>query len=41
MNSIAHPAAVAPATTRVGSSGPGFRHTFPANSLTVLALSTN
>jgi alpha-L-arabinofuranosidase len=40
MNSIAHPTAVAPATHRVGSSGATFRHTFPASSLTVLALST-
>ena len=40
MNSVAHPTAVAPATQRVGSSGATFRHTFPANSLTVLALTT-
>ena len=40
MNSLAHPTAVAPTTQRVGSSGAAFRHTFPANSLTVLALST-
>jgi alpha-L-arabinofuranosidase len=40
MNSIAHPMAVSPTTTKIGSSGPVFSHTFPANSLTVLALST-
>jgi len=40
MNSVTHPTAVAPATEKLGSSGPVFRHTFPANSLTVLALST-
>jgi alpha-L-arabinofuranosidase len=40
MNSIAHPMEVSPATQRVGSSGPDFRHTFPPNSLTVLSLST-
>lgn len=40
MNSIAHPMAVSPTMQRVGSSGPSFSHTFPANSLTVLALTT-
>lgn len=38
MNSLAHPTAVAPATTALGRSGPTFRHTFPANSVTVLSL---
>jgi alpha-L-arabinofuranosidase len=41
MNSISHPTTVAPATMRVGPTGPSFRHTFPPNSLTVLALSTS
>jgi len=40
MNSIAHPTMVSPSTQKVGPSGPGFRHTFPANSLTVLTLTT-
>lgn len=40
MNSITHPTAVAPATSKLGSSGPVFRHTFPPSSLTVLTLST-
>jgi alpha-L-arabinofuranosidase len=39
-NSIAHPMAVAPATHKVGPSSPTFTHTFPPNSLTVLALAT-
>jgi hypothetical protein len=39
-NSIAHPTAISPVTGRLGSSGASFRHTFPANSLTVLALTT-
>jgi alpha-L-arabinofuranosidase len=41
MNSIAHPMAVSPSSHWIGSSGPDFSHTFPANSLTVLALSTS
>jgi alpha-L-arabinofuranosidase len=41
MNSIAHPMAVSPSSHRIGSSGPDFTRTFPANSLTVLALSTS
>jgi alpha-L-arabinofuranosidase len=41
MNSIAHPAAIAPAAHPVGSSGSSFTRTFPASSLTVLALSTS
>ena len=41
MNSIAHPTAVSPTTRRVGPSGPSFRYTFPASSLTVLSLSTS
>jgi Alpha-L-arabinofuranosidase C-terminal domain len=40
MNSLTHPTAVAPATSKLSSSGPVFRHTFPPSSLTVLALST-
>ncbi len=40
MNSIGHPTAVVPAAHRVGASGPSFRHTFPASSLTVLSLAT-
>lgn len=40
MNSLAHPTAVAPATAALGRSGATFRHTFPANSVTVLALNT-
>ena len=40
MNSIAHPAAVSPVTRPVGHLGPSFRCTFPASSLTVLALHT-
>lgn len=39
MNSIARPLTVAPATRPVGHLGPSFRYTFPASSLTVLALS--
>lgn len=39
-NSIAHPTAISPVTGRLGPSGASFRHTFPANSLTVLALTT-
>jgi alpha-L-arabinofuranosidase len=38
MNSLAHPTAVAPATTALGRLDPTFRHTFPASSVTVLAL---
>ena len=41
LNSIAHPRAVSPSSHRIGSSGPDFTRTFPANSLTVLALSTS
>jgi alpha-L-arabinofuranosidase len=40
MNSIAHPTAVVPTTHQLGASGASFEHTFPANSLTVLALTT-
>jgi alpha-L-arabinofuranosidase len=41
MNSIAQPTAISPVTSRLGPSGATFRHTFPANSLTVLTLSTS
>jgi alpha-L-arabinofuranosidase len=40
MNSIARPAEVVPVARKVGRSGPRFPHTFPPNSLTVLALAT-
>ena len=40
MNSIAHPAAISPATSRLGPAPASFRHTFPASSVTVLALTT-
>jgi Alpha-L-arabinofuranosidase C-terminal domain len=41
MNSLAHPTAISPVTRPVGPQGADFRYTFPASSLTVLALSTN
>ncbi|HUZ27314.1 MAG TPA: alpha-L-arabinofuranosidase C-terminal domain-containing protein [Streptosporangiaceae bacterium] len=41
MNSIAHPTAISPATSRLGPAPASFRHTFPANSLTVLTLATS
>lgn len=41
MNSLAHPLTVAPTSQKLGASGASFRHTFPANSLTVLALTTS
>jgi hypothetical protein len=41
VNSLTHPTEVSPATHRVGASGPAFHHTFPANSVTVLTLSTS
>lgn len=41
MNSIAHPTAITPTTQKVGASGATFQHTFPASSLTVLALTTS
>jgi alpha-L-arabinofuranosidase len=41
MNSLAQPTAVSPRTGRLGASGASFRHTFPASSLTVLALSVS
>ena len=40
-NSIEHPTAVSPTTQRAGHCGPSFTRTFPANSLTVLALRTS
>jgi hypothetical protein len=40
MNSLAHPEAIAPRTNSLGRLGSHFRYTFPANSLTVLDLST-
>ncbi len=39
MNSLAHPTAISPVTHLVGPQGADFRYTFPASSLTVLALS--
>jgi hypothetical protein len=39
-NSLAHPNAVAPATTRLGGVGAAFTYRFPANSVTVLDLTT-
>ena len=39
VNSLARPTAVSPVTRRIGPSGSSFRYAFPANSLTVLALS--
>ncbi len=41
MNSLAHPTAISPVTHPVGPQGADFRYTFPASSLTVLALSTH
>ena len=40
MNSLGHPTAISPVTHPVGPQGADFRYTFPASSLTVLALST-
>jgi hypothetical protein len=40
MNSLAQPDLVAPTTKNLGNLGGSFRYTFPANSLTVLDLST-
>jgi alpha-L-arabinofuranosidase len=39
-NSLAHPNAVAPVTRRLGSVGTSFTYRFPANSVTVLNLTT-
>jgi alpha-L-arabinofuranosidase len=41
MNSLAHPTAVAPTTTTLSAHGTSFRYTFPANSVTVLDLTTS
>jgi alpha-L-arabinofuranosidase len=41
MNSLATPKAVSPTVKTLGNLGPGFRYTFPANSLTVLDLHTS
>ncbi len=41
MNSLAHPTGISPVTHPVGPQGADFRYTFPASSLTVLALSTH
>jgi alpha-L-arabinofuranosidase len=41
MNSLAHPTAVAPIVTTLSARGSSFRYTFPANSVTVLDLSTS
>ncbi|HLX48342.1 MAG TPA: hypothetical protein VKS82_08415 [Streptosporangiaceae bacterium] len=40
MNSISNPTAVVPSTQSFGPHGRSFSHSFPANSLTVLTLST-
>ncbi len=40
MNSLAHPNAVAPTTSRLGRVGAAFAYRFPANSVTVLNLTT-
>jgi alpha-L-arabinofuranosidase len=40
MNSLAHPNAVAPSTSRLGRVGAAFTYRFPANSVTVLNLTT-
>ena len=40
MNSLAHPTAIRPVTHPVGPQGADFQYTFPASSLTVLALTT-
>ena len=40
VNSLAHPNAVAPATSRLGRVGAAFTYRFPANSVTVLNLTT-
>jgi hypothetical protein len=39
MNSLAHPTAISPVSHPVGPHGADFPYTFPASSLTVLALS--
>jgi alpha-L-arabinofuranosidase len=41
MNSIAHPTAVAPTTSTLSVHGTSFKYTFPANSVTVLDLTTS
>ncbi len=41
MNRLAHPTAVYPVTRPPGPAGTTFAHTFPASSLTVLALTTH
>ena len=41
MNSLAHPTAVAPTVTTLSARGASFKYTFPANSVTVLDLSTS
>ena len=40
MNSLAHPNAVSPTTRRLGAVGTSFTYRFPANSVTVLNLTT-
>jgi hypothetical protein len=40
MNSLSHPNAVAPSTQRLGAVGSSFTYRFPANSVTVLNLTT-
>jgi hypothetical protein len=40
MNSLAHPTAVAPRVTTLSARGSSFKYTFPANSVTVLDLTT-
>jgi len=41
MNSLAHPTAVAPTTSTLSAHGTSFKYTFPANSVTVLDLTTS
>jgi alpha-L-arabinofuranosidase len=41
MNSLAHPTAVAPTATTLSARGSSFKYTFPANSVTVLDLTTS
>ncbi len=41
MNSLAHPTAIAPTTSTLSAHGSSFRYTFPANSVTVLDLTTS
>jgi alpha-L-arabinofuranosidase len=41
MNSLAHPTAVAPNATTLSARGSSFKYTFPANSVTVLDLTTS